>query len=181
MQTLQTLATLSRQLWKTGNDWARWALALTAAWPLVISLVAVIGYRPLTSAFGLLPVLAIVFVLVAWTDPLVIPILAAVHVSRSGIQWLATILGTELLLSVYFTLVPVHNDPGLLPLLLLVAAAQLFLALGIQTGHTGAVQTALWALLAVITVAFFAGGWDTLWSTSLATVRAVHDGRDLAQ
>lgn len=176
MQTLQALATIGRQLWKTGNDWARWSLALTAAWPAIISLVALLGYGPLTATVGLTPVVALAFVMVAWTDPLVIPVLAAVHVGRTGIQWLSTILGTELLLSVYFALVPVYADPGLVPLLLLAAATQLFLRLGIQGAPARSAQAALWLLITVITVAFFLGGWDAFWSMAASATTRLQPG-----
>jgi len=162
MPTLQALTSVLNRLWKTGNLWARWAIALTAGWPPVLALVGMIGVQPLTAFLGLIPVVALVFVLVAWTDPLVIPILAITQGGRTGLQWISTVLAGELLLGVYFALVPVSAEPSLVPLLLLASAALLFLSLGVKFQGHGFVRAALIVLILAITAAFVAGGSDQL-------------------
>jgi len=158
MPTLHILVTVMSRLWQTGNLWARWAIGLTAAWPPVLAIVAILGIRPLTAVVGLVPVATLVFVLVAWTDPLVVPILAVTHLGRTGLQWVSTILAGELLLGVYFALVPVHNDPALVPVLLLTAAALMFLSLGIRFRGHDTIRMMLVTIIAAITIVMVMGG-----------------------
>ena len=158
MPTFQALAALAGRLWNTGNTWARWAIGVMSVWPPLLALVALFGSRALTSTFGLVPLAALVFVLVAWTDPLVIPILAATHFGRTGLQWMSTVLAAELLLGVYFALVPVYNDPGLIPLFFLIVAALGFLSLGAGFHGRRVFQMMLLSVVLIMTVVFIAGG-----------------------
>jgi hypothetical protein len=169
MPTLQALASLTGGLWNTGNLWARWAIGLIAGWPPILAIVALLNVPTLTSLLGLVPLATVVFVLVAWSDPLVIPVLAITQYGRTGLQWVSTVIAGELLLGVYFALVPVSNDPALVPLLLLVGACLTFLSMGAQFPAKPALQFALVALVALMTLAFIAGGREAAhqWIVSL--------------
>lgn len=160
MPTLQAFVTVLQRLWTTGNLFARWALVVLVAWPPVLAVVAMLGSPALTATVGLVPVVALVFVFCAYVDPLVVPVLAAITYGRTGLQWLSTIFATELLLGVYFAVVPVHNDPGLVPLILLVGAALAFFSMGTTSQATTQVRIGLTILALVITALFVVGGRD---------------------
>lgn len=158
METLEALQRLFGELWRTGNRWARWAIAVTAAWPLAIGAVGVIGSSTLVSVVALLPVAAIVLLLISALDPLVVAIIGVTREGRHGLRWVATIVGFELAIGVYFTIVPVRNDPSIVPLLLLASATLLFLNLGVAS-RTGSLIKFISILIIIFTTtAFFMGG-----------------------
>ena len=74
---------------------------------------------------------------------------------RQGFVWVCALIGVELAIGVYFALVPVSNDPGLIPLLVLAASALFFLRIA---GYAQWLSALLTLLLIGITVTFFVGG-----------------------
>ncbi len=79
--------------------------------------------------------------------------------AKIGFRWAAAFIGVELAIGVYFAVIPVSNDPGLTPLLVLTASAIFFLRLA---------QVARWLrfllvlLLIGITVIFIVGGRERI-------------------
>ncbi len=141
-----------RNLWYAGNYWVRWAILIAALWPIAIAVAALTGWTFLTAVIALIPFVAIVFGLIATFDPLVI---AAAGTSASGRKILtaaAAIIGAELAVGVFFSVVPVANNPGLIPLTLLTMVALVFLAL---SGTKGRAVAMLTLVLIGITAMFF--------------------------
>jgi hypothetical protein len=79
--------------------------------------------------------------------------------AKIGFRWAAALIAVELAIGVYFAVIPVSNDPGLTPLLILTASAIFFLRLA---------QIARWlrfllALLLIgITIVFLGGGREKM-------------------
>jgi len=79
--------------------------------------------------------------------------------AKIGFRWAIALIAVELSIGVYFAVIPVSNDPGLTPLLILIASALFFLKLA---------QIARWLqilfviLLMLITTIFVAGGRERI-------------------
>lgn len=79
--------------------------------------------------------------------------------AKTGFRWAIALIAVELSIGVYFAVIPVSNDPGLTPLLVLIASALFFLKLA---------QIARWLqilfiiLLMVITTIFVGGGRERI-------------------
>ncbi len=160
MNTLQELWAIFVALWNTGNRIARAAILLIVLWPILICGVALIGSPAVTSIAALIPVVAIAFSIIAAIDPIIIAVVAAFKKGRTVLAWIATIIAAELVLGVYFSIVPVWNDRGLVPVVVLVAVAIFFLAIGTK-GRIQKTAISAMALIAIIlTIIFFLGGRD---------------------
>lgn len=146
-----------RNLWYAGNYWVRWAILILAFWPICIAVVAPIGSQGFTATVALLPLLPIVLGLIAVFDPLVIAAVGNFALGRKVLTVLATIIGAELAVGVFFSAVPVANDRGLIPLALLVMIAIVFFVL---SGIKGKMVSLLIMVLVGIAAIMFVGGRD---------------------
>lgn len=177
MEALTSLLGLFKALWNTGNRWTRYALMTILIWPFLIVLVALTGSRHAVSIFTLISILATIIFLttgrrkrtggenaedpcVGWeTGPLAILLLLSLFKKgRSAEKVLATMIGTELLLGIYFCLVPITNAPWLIPLFVITVFALLFFLIGVQNKVTKNVVTILSLMLLGLTVMFYLGG-----------------------
>lgn len=154
MQTLQALWRIITIIWGRGTFYGRCLVGFTFLWPAVLALVAA-GVTVLTPLLGLLPVLAVLAYFLFSTSPLWIAVISTVQEGRLGLRALSTLLGVELAIGVYFSLVPIRSAPEWLPLLFLAAFAFLFLALG---GYRGWVRSALIVLIVLLSLAFYWAG-----------------------
>lgn len=122
----------SLDIWDTGNHWARWAIGIIVPWPILVVFAALL---PTAVAYvvvpivALLPILAIVFLLIAALDPLVLAVLAAFRSGRRILRTAGAVIGAELVFGLYLALLPVGNRRGLVPILFLAAVALPFLSL----------------------------------------------------
>jgi len=162
METLQAVWAKLVALWKTGNRWCRWAIAVSVFWPIVLVAVALTGLPLLISLLALLPVLAIMLSLLAAIDPLVVAIVGAFGTGRTVLRTIATVIGTELVIGVYFSIIPVWNDRGLIPVLILVMVAIGFLSIGIKGKVVKTTISILAVIAVVITAIFVLGGREKL-------------------
>jgi len=158
MGTLRILFALLGRLWRTGNFWARIGLTILVSWAVVIPVVAIFGYPVLTAMFTLVVLLAATMLFVAYVDPLIVGVLAAFPGTRQAMRWLATVVGIELGLGVYCSIVPVWKDPELLVIATLVAVTLFFLAIGAGGGIRTLGMATLVVVLLGATVMFFGGG-----------------------
>lgn len=108
------------------------------------AIVPLIMLSPLVPMFLLLIGAPFQFYLL-WHDP----------DAKVGFRWLFALIGVELAIGIYFAVVPVANDPGLTPLLILGASALFFLRLAQITRWLRVLIT---LLLIAITVIFIGGG-----------------------
>ncbi len=160
---------ITRDLWYAGNYWARWTILTLVLWPILITITALTGWQFAIATVALLPLLAIVFGIIAALDPLVI---AAIGTSASGrkiLMSLAMIIGVELAVGVFFSAVPVANDRGLIPLALLTMVAIVFFML---SGMKGKLVTVLVAVLVGIAAVMFMGGREEIVKKANASVSA---------
>ncbi len=161
METLRAIWAIIAAIWNTGNRWARWAIAIIVLWPFLLVVIALAGIPLLTSLLALLPIVSVLLLLLAFLDPLLVAALGTFHKGRIVLRWIATIIGMELVTGVYFSMVPVWNDPGLVPLLILVIIAILFLSLGIQGKLTKKTVAILAIIVVILTAIFVFGGRDS--------------------
>jgi hypothetical protein len=145
-------------LWDTGNFWARVAIALIAGWFILLVIFAIIPVPLLAQVMALLPIVEALLLLFA--APVIITALAAVPQTRIAIRGVAWILLWQLLNGLYFSLVPVHADRGLVIPLIVAGAALLLLgfAAGITIVTPQRVAAMLVLLIIAFTVIFFFGG-----------------------
>jgi hypothetical protein len=158
-ELLRGLLEVAHSLWETGSFWARVAIAIVILWPFDVILAAllspprvVIVAVPLVA---LIPLLSVLFGIIAAFNPLVIAALGAIPAGRRVLGSIAAIVGTELAVGVYFSLVPVWRDRALVPVVVLASAAILFLSLA-KKGSV--VVRILIFLLLFFTLVFFLGG-----------------------
>ncbi len=156
----QEFAAITGAVWRTGNQWARIGIGLVTLWPVALALVSLTGSTTLISLLALVPVGAVLFLFLAAIDPLVVAAAASIGPARRALRWGATIVGSEVMVGVYFSLVPIANDPGLAPLLLAAAAALLFLALGVRGPTVSWLMALLVVLILGLTAILVAGGRD---------------------
>src|ERR1700689_1695016 len=112
-------------LWRRGNSWLRLACGILIAWPFAIAILAALVSPP--AAMTVIPIftLAILLVLLAYllNISLALAIVASIEGGRRIVLGLISLIGAELVIGVYFSVVPVANDRGLVPLLVLSACA----------------------------------------------------------
>lgn len=177
MEALTSLLGLFKALWNTGNRWTRYALMTILIWPFLIVLVALTGSRHAVSIFTLVSIVATIIFLttgrrkrtggenaedpcVGWeTGPLaIILLLSLFKKGRSAEKVLATVIGAELLLGIYFCLVPITNAPWLIPLFVITVFALLFFLIGVQNKVTRKIVSILSIFLLGLTAMFYLGG-----------------------
>ena len=141
-------------VWRTGNFWGRIFILLIVCWPLFLALIATIGAgTAITSLLALIPFFAIVAGIAAY--PVISAALVYFNKSRNILGWIAAIIGTELVIGAYFSALPLSNDRGLVPLLILVIAALVLLSLAKKLAF---VRSILWIALIILTAIFIFGG-----------------------
>lgn len=149
-------------LWNTANYFTRLAILIIVGWPIVMILLAVtVGVG--MSAAAIIPAVALIALLIARLDPMVIALIAAFG-GEKVIRWLFTIIGLELTVGFYFSVIPVKNDPELLFLLILAVLTFLFLTFGIQKKmpSVGLIKFAMVITIIVITIIFYFGGREKI-------------------
>lgn len=147
-------------IYDTGNFWARVAIALIVGWFVVLVISALI---PLPAwPLAILPLFAAVALLFAL--PTAIAVAAAIPQTRGVLRWLATLLAIQLTVGLYFAGVPVSADRGLVPVLVIAAAALALFALGAGRSPVSAnwLMSILMLTIVVLTAIFFAGGRQKL-------------------
>jgi hypothetical protein len=158
-ETLRIVRTVTQRL--------RNAVRLAIVWPFILLLVAMPGYGFAQYAVPVITVLILIPLILTMTTQMSVSILAAetllsrrtpalgkfVEVSRKVTRMVRFIIGLEILTGIYFSLVPIANDPILALIFVLIAAA-IVCFVGIN-------KYVVWTLIAaacVITLVFFLGG-----------------------
>lgn len=148
--------------WDTGNRWARRTIYWMVAYPFILIAIALFGNLTINTLVAIaIPLFAIVMLLMSNIGhrPLIVAGIAAFDEGKAALRWLMFALGMEAVAGLYFGLVPITNDYRLIPILLLVVMALMFLSLsGVK--KLGFIKGILWLLTIGITVIFFYGGRD---------------------
>lgn len=141
-------------LWDTGNFWGRVFILSLVCWPLLLAAVAATGGNStLTALLALIPFLTLVLGIAIY--PVIDVAVLALEEGRGILKWIAAIIGVELVIGVYFSMVPLSNDSGLAPLLVLVIAAIILLSLSQKLKF---IRFILWVTFIVLTLIFVVGG-----------------------
>lgn len=114
------------KVWGYGNFYARLCLILVVGELFLIPLVALIGIPSLTAIVGMMPFVALVMVLIGFIDPMVILGLYLIDGRKTMFKAFAALMAVEIVWALYFVNVPVRNNPGLVPLVILVVLGLVF-------------------------------------------------------
>jgi len=144
-------------------------ITLVILWPMLMLAVSMSSFRPtaLVATLALVPVVVLVGSIWFLRDPLLwLVVWIKIPAARKPFLLLLGALGIEALAGIYFAIVPVSLDRGLVPLLLLVVVALCLFPKGL-------VRKSLIALAVGITLVFFLGGrtaakekWNSLGSST---------------
>lgn len=165
METLEAIWAVLTALWNTGNRWARIAIAVIVLWPLLLIVVAMAGIPALTSFLALAPIAAILLLIFAFFDPLLIAAVATFPQGRKILRWIVMLISVELIIGVYCSVVPVWNDRGLIPLAFLVAVVLLLLSFFAGVFGQRVLKVTIYILLllfVLLTAIFFLGGRENV-------------------
>ncbi len=169
---LEEILRVVASIWQIGNLWLRRIAVIS-----VVLLFCMLGAAMLVPqsqqvtiipTLALIPVVGIIFLALQW--PVVIAAAATVEVGRKAIRAVSLVLAADLIFGIYLSLVPISNDRGLVPLLVLALVTILLLRIG---NARGPISVFLMILAIAITLIFFIGGRsriaDTIkgWTTYL--------------
>ena len=155
MKHLDKLWLVVKDLWEIGGRLARITILIFLIWPIAMILTSLFAPQAVIALVTLLPLIGLVFTAVLYFNPLIFGAIAATPYGRTALSKLALVVGAELTLGAFFSVLPISNDRALLPLLLLVAIAAVFLAIG------GAKKWIVWILVLAtifISAIIFLGG-----------------------
>ena len=142
----------------------RIALLVTLCWPIAAIITALFlnpgNAQTIVPIIELTP-LAGLFIGIL-SAPFALALLLQNPVVRKGFLWLCGLIGVELSIGVYFALVPISNDLGLVPLLILSATAVFFLRVA---KYAKPLVVILSIVIIAITVIFIAGGREKMAKT----------------
>lgn len=176
-ELLSSIGQMFLEIRNTGNYWLRRALLVLLLWPLLMifaSLLPPNAAMVVVPIVALVPLLAAVFWVVGAVDLLLVAAATtAIPLVRRVLIKLAVATGMELVIGVYFSLVPTSTDRALVPALLLIFAAILFLSLGKKRG---VILALLILASAVLTMIFFLGGRKEAGAKLHEITSAVSDG-----
>lgn len=132
-------------------------LLIAVLWPLAAMATAIFlspsNAQTIVPLIELSPLAGLFFIILGASFS--IALLFGNPVVRQGFLLVCALIGCELAIGVYFALVPVSNDPGLIPLLVLAASALFFLRVA---RYAQWLIVFLTLILIGITAAFFVGG-----------------------
>jgi hypothetical protein len=136
----------------------RFAIVIAFLWP-IFALVTAMVLAPMMAQtivplVEIAPVLLAIVLLIIGT-PSIIAILLDEPIARKGFLYFVAFIGVELTIGIYIALVPISNDAGLVPLLIITGLAIFFL----QTARFAKpLRNLLIVVLIGITITFAAGG-----------------------
>ncbi|HEY4519159.1 MAG TPA: hypothetical protein VJK01_02280 [Candidatus Paceibacterota bacterium] len=162
--TLNELWEIFQDIWATGNRWTRIALAIIVGWPILL-LVYALGNPPIWSGslMALIPVIALFILIMTRLDPMVLAVVMAFKKGRTVLSYISTIVGIELAIGVYCTLVRIGNDPELAMLLILFLVTYIFLAMGVKGNKfVGFAKSVCVAGIIILTAIFIFGGREEI-------------------
>lgn len=147
-----------RRLWNYGGRLTRWAIGISVIWPFALFLVALLpDGRGIVPILALLPVAAGIYFLLVRINPLLVALPTALfQEARVLSRWMLAIVGLDLAIGIYLSIVPINADVGLASVLVLTGLAFLFL-LAVPS-RFGIIRWALMLIIIGLTVIFFLGG-----------------------
>ncbi|MBI4993573.1 hypothetical protein HZC33_01255 [Candidatus Wolfebacteria bacterium] len=187
MESLQAFFAIFSEIWQLGNRFCRWAIAIIAFWPILIMASAFYGTSGIIAIVSMVPIVAIVLLTAVHAEtykkvereengqnvvrqvpnvniwPLGFFAIAVYSEKvREAIKTLTGIAALELCLGIYFALVPVQNDRDLIPVVVLIVIAMIFIWISAEGKTRSHSLIFLAVVLKIITVIFFMGGRDEI-------------------
>ncbi len=143
--------------YRDANKILRIAIILALAWPMFAVLASVYlspkNAESIVTLIGLSIIVPVVAFIVG--NPFQYFLYVQDPDIRTGARWIAALVGAELSLAIYLYIVPIRDDPRLVPLLILAAFALFFFSLAQMVSW---LRVLLVALLLGITIVFILGG-----------------------
>lgn len=143
-------------LWNIGNFWLRIPIYATILWLPTIALIALTTGPAATAFFAVaIPVLGIAVLFLSVLDPMVVVVIGAIE--RRAIRLMAALLGVQFLVGLALAFLPFEEDPGMLPILALLAATYICLKVAnIMRGTRFLVGLGMVTVIAILVI----GGRD---------------------
>ncbi len=158
MNSLQELWAIFVALWNTGNRLIRYAILLMTGWSIAIAVIATAGSPMATAIVAMIPLVAGILMATAFMDPLVFALIGAFNFGRKAMKLIAAIIAAELVIGIYFSVVPVWNDKELIPVIVLIAVSIFFLVIGTRGKIQKTAVSAMTLVAIILTAIFFLGG-----------------------
>lgn len=150
--------------WHTGNFLGRIFIVFLVGWPILLAYFAAFGGgTAFTGALAIIPFITATLAISVF--PVIDAIALANGKGRKIFKWIMAIVGIELVIGIYVSVVPLSNDAGLVPVLVATFAALLTIYL---SGKLKRIRTLLWIFLIVLTIIFIKGGREKISSTANA-------------
>lgn len=143
--------------WAGANIAARWVILITVGWPVLMIVAALFGITWITAIVSFLPIIAIVILLFIWDHTAVAGVLATFNHGRAVLRGILGVLGAELAIGLYSSVVPMSNRRELIPLLVL-ASAMLFIIImseGKEVKWKAWAKRGAWVVFFAVTLSFF--------------------------
>lgn len=152
-------------MWHTSNFWGRIFIFLIVSYPMLAMSVRVMGGSiAVAASLAFMPFLALVIALSI--VPVITVVAAEMKWSGNIVTWIIAVVGFDLVIGGAFAAVPLANDSGLVPILLVVVAAIVTLKIaGIKTIFI----PLLWIALLALVIIFVLGGRNKISSTMATT------------
>ena len=157
MRTLTALTNLIQAVLDRTDQILRIAILAIVLWPLIVISLGFLPWPNVTVFLATgVPIVAIVFLLARY--PTIALIASRTPATEEAIRWLFTIAGIEVLIGLFFSWIPIENDPRLVPTLVAVATGAVLLALGTSGKWARRAIGALIVAGLIITAIFLMGG-----------------------
>lgn len=131
-ETVANVFELLREIWKKGNKFGRLGVFFMVGWFVLLVSFAAFPVSILVKTIVFVPVIGAVAFVAAY--PVISGIVVAEPHTRKAVQYIFTVLGVQTLVGMYFSVIPVSNNPNLIPTLIAAAIAYIFLSLGAVKG-----------------------------------------------
>jgi hypothetical protein len=158
----QEKKSLTKAIWNTGNYMGRWAIGFILLTPVAI---ITASFLPPKTAEVVVPMITIALPLstaiifsIIFLDPMLLGLIFSMESSKKFLARVAGIIGAETLMGIYFSLVPVSNDHGLIPAISLIWIAIPLIYFGVKDAWGKKIGSLLIILMIVLTAIFFMGG-----------------------
>lgn len=154
LNLMRWMRRLLTRYWRISDRWMRGPLIWIIIWPFYLMFVAMNHESGVSAIVAMLPLvpLAILFLI----SPTLTGLAWTVDEGEEILRVLCTIVATELLIGLYFVVVPVENKLELVPVFMLVTITLvLYLAAGVKKAWAKLVTTGLGIMLVGITATFY--------------------------
>lgn len=158
LDLIESVANYGRSLWRIGNRReVRWAITAIFVWPMLLFVIAMLPWNKLVVlTLGFVPVVAVFGIVANW--PMLVAAAAPFADGRRLLRWILTVVGSEILVSIYLWFFHVENDRMLVPVFLLILFAISFFKMGAEGTWSRRILNVFYVLVLAFTAIFALGG-----------------------